>query len=231
MQQPFRSTVAEFTPLGLDVHNRKPTWDAWSRLFEVCVDLDTATPWALADAYMLGEEAFGEEAAQALVANKISPRRAQRVVRVSRFWRLDSQRAHRNFRRAVSFTHHEAVTGLAMSGDAGFSLACELLDQAELDPGMSSDDLEMVAKRHLGEEEEGKADGEGEPVQFSVGSIVARLERYHRTGDRILADLPEDYTEEHSLLTTALDRVSDCLNSVKNRAVGGDPAALEERAA
>ena len=230
MQQPFRSSVAEFTPLGLDVHNRKPTWEAWSRLFEAAVDLDTASPWAVGDAYILGEEAFGEDAAQALVANRLSPRRAQRVGRGSRFWRLDSQRAHRNFRREVSFSHHEAVTGLAMDGDAGFSMACQLLDQAEGDAGMSSDDLEEIVRKHRGEEEP-EGGQEGEPVQFTIGSLVARLERYHRTGDRILADTPPEYSEERGLLTEALDRVSDCLNSVKNRAVGGDPAALEERAA
>mgnify|MGYP001619632262 CR=1 FL=1 len=230
MLQPFRSAVADFTPLGLDVHNRKPEWEAWSRLFMAAVDLDTLSPWSVGDAYLLGEQAFGEDAAQVVVANRMSPRRLQRVVRVARFWRLDPKRKHRNYRRDISFSHHEAVTGLAMDGDAGFSLACELLDRAQDDPGLSSDDLEEIVRKHRGEEEP-TGEGEGEPVQFSVGSIVARLERYHRTGDRILADLPAEYSEERSLLTTALDRVSDCLNSVKNRAVGGDPAALEERAA
>jgi hypothetical protein len=217
MQQPFRSTVANFTPLGLEVLNPMPAWEPWLRLWETVVTLNTASPFALCDAYLLGEQAFGEDAAQAIVLNLVSRRRLQGALRVGKFWVLAPRK--RNRRRKVSFTHHRVVTGLAMDSDAGFIQAAQLLDEAEADPEIAASDLEAIVR---GWEPEADASAEDE-VEFSVGSLEQRLIRYHRTGTNLKDDLPDDWSPEHALLSAALAEVDSCLNSVRNRAIG-EPA-------
>ena len=216
MQQPFRSSVATFHPLGLEILNPQPKWDPWLKLWEIVVTLNTASPFALADAYLLGEQAFGEDVTQAVVVNLVSRRRLQGALRVGRFWVLAPRK--RNRRRAVTFTHHRVVTGLAMDSDSGFVQACELLDQAEGDSEMAASDLEGLVRGW--EPEDTSAEAE---VEFSVGSLEQRLIRYHRTGSNLKDDLPDDWTPEHQLLSSALAEVDSCLDSVRNRAVG-EPA-------
>jgi hypothetical protein len=230
MQAPLGSTrLAEVTMLGLKVRRDPKSWEAFEKIWDLAFSLYSASPWNVGDAYLLGERLFGEQIAQVIVANRVKRRRLQAIVRVCRFWhRHESGRKKRNHRREVSFSHHEAVTGLAMDSDQGFAKACALLDKAAADPEISAGDLEAEARKLLGDED---PDASAETdVAFTVGTMTARLERYHRTGDNILKDMPPDYSEERALLVTAIDSVSNCLNSFKNREAGGQPALIEEEA-
>lgn len=218
-----KTELAEFTPLGLTVLKQPGSFDQFQGLFDLAVSLANASPWCLADAYLLGEAAFGEEAAQAIVANRCSHRWLQRVVRVGRFWVLADRK--RNRRRDCSFAHHEAVTGLAMNSDQGFVRACELLDRAEAEADLSAEDLEEMART---QDEPGEGEG-GPDVEFSVGSLEQRLIRYHKTGQNILKDLPEGWGSERELLLSALADVDACLNSLRNRPIG-EPALEAEPA-
>ena len=147
-------------PTGLTI-TRDISFDEWVDLMQTLVRLETAFQFAIGDALIYGETAYGEKYSQAMDATGLSYQSLANMVWVCRKVPMQNRRDD------ISWTHHRVVASVDTEDQPG------LLDMAK-SQGMSASDL----MHHISGKPERQRSLVSLPSGVTVQEATQLLEQY-----------------------------------------------------
>lgn len=156
----IRTNSVNLTPIGLTITNGL-AYDEWLDLMRTLVRLETAFQFAIGDALIYGETAYGEKYSQAMDATGLSYQSLANMVWVAKHVPMH------NRIQDVSWTHHRAVASIEQTDQKA------MLEWAR-DRGMTAVDLQS----HISGKQPRKTERVALPPGVTENEAVEVLQAY-----------------------------------------------------